>query len=489
MKNSKFLSVILNLVVIAILLGGALFIGDTLSRTTLSSEDSSALYGGRLETGYPSAGFMLSYDGLNLVDLCGIVLISPSTAVSAAHCFDKGTEFYQGINEFKSEKTSLTAVSAFKQKQGWDRRTSTNDFAVATLSRTPPLALGEYAQVTTPKVGCNYVVVAYGRNETEINAGGLTMERPRKSADVCITSMDANVFYINSSDGGICNGDSGSPIYEKNSNRFVGVVSAIIRPQDGSPACFVGNTAIVNRADNNLNFIQGLPDNSGNIISNLIQPIPGESISSNTVDIFSQVAAGQFNVGRLPRNQQFMLLSLAIMMILIFGYVFVRNLRSGRVETKAFPSVGVSPLSKSIVAGSQNMPKPTADSQSSTVVASQPLSPISSNSETVIGTTQPQSRLGNILPGQKSPSKPFTQQVQPDPVRTVYNMQQPQKGKTQPTSSAQITDNKSESQSATSQPAAIQLQSNTVATSPTQRLVVPKPYPVLDRKTPLPPLE
>ncbi len=236
-----------------IFFAGILFIGNEITTNFLAPEDSSALFGGKLESGYPSAGYLIGYRNGSPEELCGLVYISPTQALSAAHCFDKSEDFYNGEGQFVANSAQLAKVNAFFQSPGWDKRTSYNDMAIINLNEIVSLNPDEYGQIVSPEAGCNYEVVAYGR--TENDGVSLGMDRPRKSATICITTIEDRILYATSSDGGICLGDSGSPVYEKGTNRIVGIISAILRPRDNSEACFIANTAIINRADRNSDFL------------------------------------------------------------------------------------------------------------------------------------------------------------------------------------------------------------------------------------------
>lgn len=260
-------------------LGIIVVLGMYVRNVQISAQESSALYGGQAEAGYPSAGFLIGYMNTSPSELCGIVYLNSSTAISAAHCLDKSTTFTSGVGALTVNRASLYDVVATSQHPEWDHRKSANDIARITMDqRSSGLLAGVSAKIVSPKESCNYRIVAYGRTESD-TAGGLSLTRERKGADVCITYFDDNLLYINSGKGGVCVGDSGSPIYEKDTNNVVGIISAII-VKDKQQSCYIGNTAIAVRLDAKRDFIQGI---------STAQPTPTATQPQATVAEFSKV--------------------------------------------------------------------------------------------------------------------------------------------------------------------------------------------------------
>lgn len=244
-------TLILVLLLIVTLSGSALIV-QRISED-LAPEQSSALFGGELEFGYPFAGYMIAYGENGGASICSMTYLTPRIGVTAAHCTNPGSTILAGESAFSSNTADNTQASAYHTKPGWDFKTSNNDFSVVELDANS-IGVREYAKVGTPGLGCNYKIVAYGRTEDEASVS--LRNRLRKSATVCITNIEQDLFYVKASGGGICFGDSGSAIYEKDTNKVVGLVSAIIAGGFGQSAkCAYDNQAAVIRADNNLGFI------------------------------------------------------------------------------------------------------------------------------------------------------------------------------------------------------------------------------------------
>lgn len=243
--KSKIIKVLLLIAVILTATLGSIYIGES-----LAPQDSSALFGGKLESGYEFAGYSIAYQG-NKLTTCGATFINPSTVVTAAHCIPNESELYVGFGDFKENRDDNIAVSSFVINPGWSGRPE-NDIAILNLIRN--VELSEYATTQSPSTGCNYEIVGYGQNETSVPGDFTT--KLRKSIQVCIENVIGDIAYLKGSDGGICYGDSGSPVFERSTNRFVGVVSSIVATSASqSSYCAINNIGAIVLPQNYQNFI------------------------------------------------------------------------------------------------------------------------------------------------------------------------------------------------------------------------------------------
>lgn len=279
------------LIALIILLG----IGWELRRRSLAPEDSDALIGGQLESGYSATGFLVTFLSNNTVEYCGATLLDSATAITAAHCVDTpGTRFF-GLGEFTTDSSNLRRVSGTTQKPGWNRQDSGEDLALITLVDTIPLTEVGKLDTTTPATGCGYRVVAYGRDNPDLNSPD--NDRERKSAEICINNFFGNVMIMYSPRGGICLGDSGSPVYLDRTNKIVGIVSAVRKQSDNSPICFVGNTAFVTRIETGIEFVGqtvGQTRLAQYVASSLpVTSTPASSISQSSASISTSRPASQ----------------------------------------------------------------------------------------------------------------------------------------------------------------------------------------------------
>lgn len=249
MKFKKFLRVGILLIT---LLTITFLLVDYASKNQ-SLEDSSALFGGKLESGYPYAGYLIAVAKNNKVTTCGVTFIKPNIAVTAAHCIVKDASIYLGTGEFKLSLRNNFEVQYAEQHSLWNTKTY-KDIAVIKLDKNVE-GLNSFAEKATPKLGCNYTIVGYGMNEDSVE-GSLNNKR-RKSSEICIEDILSDEVFFKGSGGGICYGDSGSPIFETGTNKIVGVISSILVPDNfvGTNYCSINNRGVMVRIDDNEDFI------------------------------------------------------------------------------------------------------------------------------------------------------------------------------------------------------------------------------------------
>lgn len=254
MKFKKFLRITILLIFVLTI---SFLLIDFASKNQ-SLEDSSALFGGKLESGYPYAGYLIAVEPNNKVTTCGISFIEKNIALTAAHCIVKDASIYLGVGEFKLSLRSNFEIEFAEQNPEWNSKTY-KDIAIIKL-KDEVYELEELATTTSPKSGCNYVIVGYGMNEDSVS--GSLNNKKRKSTEICIEDILADEVFFQGSGGGICYGDSGSPVFEKGTNRLMGVVSSILVPDNfiGTNYCSINNRGVIVRVDDNSNFISQFRD-------------------------------------------------------------------------------------------------------------------------------------------------------------------------------------------------------------------------------------
>lgn len=235
----------------------SLFFLNRFTRGNLAPTDSSAIYGGQVELGYTSTGFMLSYHGDGNVEVCGIGMINPNTAITAAHCVSDNIPRQIGLGGINYSVLSNREVAEVQIPAGWQPNSFETD--VALIGIVEPLNIDQEIELVRPELGCNYTVVGYGLTEEDEGVSGGNYLRPRRSTAACITNIRGGLIFIEGDGGGVCFGDSGSPVYETGTNNFVGVISAILpNGNNRSDYCAVGNIAVAAIAQNYAGFIDGL---------------------------------------------------------------------------------------------------------------------------------------------------------------------------------------------------------------------------------------
>lgn len=212
--------------------------------------DADVLYGAEKENGYPYVGYLIIENTKNELNLCGVNFMSSSIGLTAAHCVDDFQKIYANSGTFTKsyQNTSYKIVDAsisplYKQPTS-GQNAGISDVAVIQFAQDA--VISEYPKIGTPSVGCNYYMVGYGRNEDK-------QQFDRRSTTVCIESLDSNRVILKKGDSFFCNGDSGSGIYEKTTNKIVAVISSYAYSGDGG--CVTGTSFFATRLDTNSNYL------------------------------------------------------------------------------------------------------------------------------------------------------------------------------------------------------------------------------------------
>ncbi|BCX14051.1 MAG: hypothetical protein KatS3mg085_583 [Candidatus Dojkabacteria bacterium] len=243
-KYFEFLSLTVLIVLIVIILLYFNF------QQNSSIDDSSAIYGGKDEKGYLSAGYLVTYENSNTVRSCGLFFIDNTTAITAAHCVENGKNFYVGEKEFSYLESENVEVKEVIIHPSWDGENRNYDIAIVKFS---PQNF-EIAQIADIELGCGYEIVGYG--STEIDSLLDPGVRLRKSYSLCIEGFSGNSLYISGESGGVCFGDSGSPIFKAGTNQVVGILSAVLElPGEKDKYCAIGNSAIAVRVSKFRDYI------------------------------------------------------------------------------------------------------------------------------------------------------------------------------------------------------------------------------------------
>jgi secreted trypsin-like serine protease len=232
--------------------GALLVIVSEITGRQINPKDTSAIFGGTPETSYQVTGFLVHPNGDNSFELCSVGFLTPIFGVTAAHCLERPGDTYVGNGQFTSDLSKLTKIRNPRLHPSYVRGESVFDVAVFELEK--PVVLDSYAQVVEPVEGCNYTIVGYGRTEADPQ-NSISPERPRLSIDVCLTVGSS--LLITGKNSGVCSGDSGSPVYIKNTNKIVGILSGIDRLNTTDDPCFIGNISESPVLSNSFNFISG----------------------------------------------------------------------------------------------------------------------------------------------------------------------------------------------------------------------------------------
>ncbi|MCA9380944.1 S1 family peptidase [Candidatus Dojkabacteria bacterium] len=307
---------------------GAFGLFYKLLQNNLALDDSDALFGGELEKGYPFAGYLISYEPGGAMKTCGYAVLNKNIAVTASHCVDNSESIYLGLGDFSLQESNHISVIKATQKEQWvQSKNRSHDFSILNINDTTGF-YSEFAEIATPTEGCNYKVVAYGRTEDPTQ----NFEKPRKSATLCASDIGANTFIIKG-DGtsGICFGDSGSPIFYKDTNKLAGIVVSIILedPEDTQPCAF-GNTAIAVRPDANQNLInENIKQLNAGVAD--VSVVDGLTIDVAKQNIFDRIGLSQINNLTEGEQKKYILMgtaTLTVFMVMVLLIVVARKPKS-----------------------------------------------------------------------------------------------------------------------------------------------------------------
>lgn len=298
----------------------------------LAPDDSGALFGGRIEYSYPSAGYLITEEKGGQKKTCGYTAINGTTAVTASHCVDNASTMYMGTGEFDWDIAKAIKIDLATQKDGWiNSKTRADDFAVLKFTNTNN-KINSYAEIASPRDGCLFRVVAYGRTED-----AFASQKLRKSAVVCASDISQKTFQIKGSDSGICFGDSGSPVYYNNTNKIVGVVASIIKenPNDADP-CKFGNTAIVVRADYNKDMV----DANTNVVSEKDPSVSDQTtLQVINANIFDRLGLPQFDKLNEQEKNIYLLLGVVVLLIIVLVSAIIILARGGKQDQQLYKTI------------------------------------------------------------------------------------------------------------------------------------------------------
>jgi secreted trypsin-like serine protease len=323
--SSKKKAIISIFLLLAIIVGG-FFVADFIINRSQSIDDSGALYGGELERGYPSAGYLISYSSDGNSKTCGYAALNNRVGVTASHCVDDSSQIFIGQGDFSLDTQRHTTITKATQKEGWiNNKERANDFAILNFTDFRN-AFTNIAEISSPFEGCNFRVVAYGRTENPDEI----YTKPRKSAVMCASEIGSQTFMIQARDSaaGICFGDSGSPLYIDGTNQLVGVVvSIVLNDANKNEPCDFGNKAIVVRTD----FNQSLINNNIQALGDATLPEVGVS-DGLTIAVANETIWDKIGLGNLSQSQQLgvVLIGVIGVIILLFIILIVILLRPAR---------------------------------------------------------------------------------------------------------------------------------------------------------------
>jgi secreted trypsin-like serine protease len=173
--------------------------------------------------------------------LCSGVAIAPDLVLTAAHCvLDNGK--YRLVT-FEGRRASVREVAAVASHPQFSARADAPDIALVKLAATPapnlvPAALSE--RRAPPAVGDRFIVAGFGvavpgDRKTAGKLRAVTLVATDRPSSQQLSLVDPQ--RLGEKPGlGVCNGDSGGPVFDEGDRALVGIVSWSGR-SDGEPVC------------------------------------------------------------------------------------------------------------------------------------------------------------------------------------------------------------------------------------------------------------
>lgn len=177
------------------------------------------IVGGRLETGYPAVGALLTADG----GLCSGTVIASRWVVTAAHCLEGGVSgavFALG-NDVDSPSKVINVASG-RQHPQYDANNIVNDIALIRLASDAGVTPVPRASSLDQSEGEALTFVGFG-----ITSGGASNSGIKRSVTMPLAQLDPTTFSYGVRGKNTCSGDSGGPAFitQNGQVRIAGVTS------------------------------------------------------------------------------------------------------------------------------------------------------------------------------------------------------------------------------------------------------------------------
>lgn len=195
--------------------------------------------GGQPESGYPAVGFLM-YGEPPVGPFCGMTVIGPKLAVSAAHCVDDTVITAVGLGEVANATPYPVrrVVMHPHYTVNATKRRFEHDLAILFLDEAPPLS--EYPRIADARDAGVARYVGYGRvtpGDYDVTEG---YTNERKGTDEAVLNVTDMTVRVSGLGGGLCWGDSGGPLMSPDGGQIYGVLADFVR----NFTCEVGNVML-----------------------------------------------------------------------------------------------------------------------------------------------------------------------------------------------------------------------------------------------------
>jgi secreted trypsin-like serine protease len=173
--------------------------------------------------------------------LCSGVAIAPDLVLTAAHCVMTNGKYR--LVAFEGRRSIVKDVASVVPHPQFSPRTDSPDLALVKLAAQPPAKLAPAAfsdRRAPPSVGDRFIVAGFG---VAVQGDRKTAGRLRAATLVATDRPSSQLLSLidphklgESAGLGVCNGDSGGPVFDAQDRALVGIVSWSART-DGEPVC------------------------------------------------------------------------------------------------------------------------------------------------------------------------------------------------------------------------------------------------------------
>jgi secreted trypsin-like serine protease len=173
--------------------------------------------------------------------LCSGVAIAPDLVLTAAHCVMANGKYR--LVAFDGRRSIVKDVASVAAHPQFSPRTDSPDLALVKLAAQPPAKLAPAAfsdRRVPPSVGDRFIVAGFGvavqgDRKTAGRLRAATLVATDRPSSQQLSLIDPQ--KLGESPGlGVCNGDSGGPVFDAQDHSLVGIVSWSART-DGEPVC------------------------------------------------------------------------------------------------------------------------------------------------------------------------------------------------------------------------------------------------------------
>jgi len=182
------------------------------------------IVGGRVETGYPAVGALLTADG----GLCTGAVVAKRWVLTAAHCVEGGLGgAVFAFGNSVDAPTRVIDVNGGQAHPQYDPDRIVNDIALVRLASDAPVSPLPMATNLAGTEGANLTFVGFG-----VTSGRTDDSGTKRSVVIPLAELDAKTFMYTVRGRNTCSGDSGGPAFVDQNG--VSVVAGVTSYGDAS---------------------------------------------------------------------------------------------------------------------------------------------------------------------------------------------------------------------------------------------------------------